>query len=92
MNLGFRRLDAQEVDAYDHVPRWVAERALLRRVPILPPGAIGLTSGRFVFLLRAEPKDGSSVIIAHELVHVRQFAELGRLRFGFRYLLSYVSK
>ena len=87
----FRCLTAQEIEAYDLVPSWVAQRARFRRVRILPPGAVGLTSGRFVFLLRDEPADGTSVIIAHELVHVRQFAELGRLRFGLRYLVAYVA-
>ncbi|MPY93215.1 MAG: hypothetical protein GEV08_09155 [Acidimicrobiia bacterium] len=86
-----RRLSPAEVSAYDLVPSWVARRAVLIRVPVLPPGASGLTSGRFVLLRRDEPEDGTSTLIAHELVHVRQFAELGRLRFGLRYVSSYLA-
>jgi hypothetical protein len=85
-----RRLNEVELDAYTLVPRWVAARAVLIRVPVLPPGATGMTSGRFVFLKRDEPTDGTSTLIAHELVHVRQFVEMGRLRFGLRYLSSYL--
>ena len=84
-----RRLAPAEVAAYDLVPERIARRAVLLRVPVLPPGAVGLTSGRFVLLRRDEPADGSSQLIAHELVHVRQFAELGRARFALRYLWAY---
>lgn len=86
-----RRLNDAELDRYSLVPRWIAARAVLVRVPVLPPGAAGMTSGRLVFLRRDEPTDGTSTLIAHELVHVRQFTELGRLRFGFRYVLAYLS-
>lgn len=85
-----RRLSADEVAAYDLVPAPIARRAVLVRVPVLPPGAVGMTSGRFVLLRRDEPLDGSSTLIAHELVHVRQFAAAGRLRFGGRYLGAYL--
>lgn len=85
-----RRLTQTEVDCYDLVPRHVACRAILVRVPVLPPGAIGMTSGRLVFLGGDEPYDGSSQLIAHELVHVRQFAESGRLLFALRYFGAYL--
>jgi len=85
-----RRLGPDEVAAYDLVPPAVARRAVLVRVPVLPPGAAGMTSGRFVLLRRDEPQDGTSTLIAHELVHVHQFSQLGRLRFGARYVWSYL--
>ncbi len=85
-----RRLSPAEVEAYDVVPQWVAERAVVIRVPVLPPGALGMTTGRFVLLKRDEPTDGSSTLIAHELVHVRQFAQQGRLLFGARYFSAYL--
>lgn len=84
-----RRLTEDELDRYTLVPRWVARRAILVRVPMLPPGAIGLTSGRMIFLRRDEPTDGRSALIAHELVHVRQFVEMGRIYFLLRYLSAY---
>ncbi|MGD9749859.1 MAG: DUF4157 domain-containing protein [Acidimicrobiia bacterium] len=86
-----RRLSEQELDRYTLVPRWVARRAILVRVPVLPPGAVGMTSGRLIFLRRDEPMDGRSTLIAHELVHVRQFTEMGRLFFLVRYLAAYLS-
>jgi len=84
-----RRLTEAELDRYDLVPRWVARRAILVKVPYLPAGAAGLTSGRVVFLKHDEPLDGSSTLIAHELVHVRQFTEMGRIWFLTRYLWDY---
>jgi hypothetical protein len=85
-----RRLNPEEITPYDLVPAAIAHRAVVVRVPVLLPGAQGLTSGRLVLLRRDEPTDGSSTLIAHELVHVRQFAEQGRLPFALRYLSAYL--
>jgi hypothetical protein len=85
-----RRLSPDEVAAYDLVPADIARRAVLVRVPVLPPGADGMTTGRFVLLRRDEPTDGTSRLIAHELVHVRQFRELGRVGFAVRYFSAYL--
>jgi tRNA isopentenyl-2-thiomethyl-A-37 hydroxylase MiaE len=85
-----RHLTEEELDRYDLVPRWVARRAILVRVPVLPPGAAGMTSGRFILLRQDEPMDGTSTLIAHELVHVRQFTEMGRLLFLVRYVAAYL--
>jgi len=84
-----RRLSAEEIAAYDLVPPAIARRAVLIRVPVLPPRADGLTSGRFVLLRTDEPADGTSRLVAHELIHVRQFRELGRLGFALRYFSAY---
>lgn len=85
-----RKLSEVELDRYTLVPRWVARRAILVQVPVLPPGALGMTSGRLIFLRRHEPADGRSTLIAHELVHVRQFTEMGRLIFLARYVGGYL--
>ncbi len=85
-----RKLSDLELDRYTLVPRWVARRAILVQVPVLPPGAVGMTSGRVIFLRRDEPTDGRSTLIAHELIHVRQFTEMGRLFFLLRYLSGYL--
>jgi hypothetical protein len=82
-----RSLSGTEVDRFDHVPRDVAVRARLHRVRLLPPGAHGMTVGRHVMLLRGH--EDRSVLIAHELVHVRQYAERGHVRFLARYLRDY---
>lgn len=84
-----RRLTAAELDAYDVLPRALAMRARIQRVPFLAPGSNGMTIGRVVFLRNDGVFDGSRKIIAHELVHVRQYYELGMVRFLFRYLIDY---
>ena len=85
-----RRLTAAEIDAYDVLPRSLATRVRIQRVPFLAPGSNGMTIGRFIFLRNDGIYDGSRKIIAHELVHVRQYYELGLLRFLARYLSHYV--
>ncbi len=54
----------------------------------LPPGADGLTLGRFV-LIRPGHEE-SPYLLAHELVHVRQYRERGVLGFLGRYLGRYL--
>jgi hypothetical protein len=85
-----RRLTPTEIESYDVLPRALAARVRIQRVPFLAPGANGMTIGRFVFLRNDGQFDGSRKLIAHELVHVRQYYELGLLRFLARYLRHYV--
>lgn len=82
-----RSLTRTEVEAFDHVPRDVAVRARLYRVRHLSPGAHGMTLGRRVLLLRGH--EDNPKLIAHELVHVAQFADRGHVRFLARYLADY---
>jgi hypothetical protein len=84
-----RRLTPTELDAYDVLPRVLANRVRIQRMPFLAPGANGMTIGRFVFLRNDGLFDGSRKIIAHELVHVRQYYELGFVRFLAQYLRDY---
>ena len=44
-------------------------------VPVLTPGIAGMTLGRWILLRRGHEHDRG--LIAHELVHVRQWRELG---------------
>lgn len=78
--------------AYDHVPPEVAARVRVVRVPVLFPGADGMALDRFVLLRRDDPADrtGDRELLAHELVHAGQWAELGVARFAWRYLSAYV--
>jgi hypothetical protein len=87
-----RRLTPVELESYDHVPPEVAARVVVQRVPVLPPGSDGMTLGRVVLVKRDGMADrtGRRTLLAHELVHVRQYAELGRVRFLGRYLAAYV--
>ena len=84
-----RRLNEQELAAYDVLPRALAERVRVVRVPVLAPGTSGMTLGRFVFVTSDENRNGTRKLLAHELVHVRQWHELGVVRFLAKYLASY---
>ena len=84
-----RRLEGPELAGYDLVPRSVAERVRVQRVPILPPGASGMTIGRFVLLRRDDDRSGNRELLAHELVHARQFTEVGVIRFLATYVRDY---
>lgn len=84
-----RRLNEIELAAYDVLPRALAERARIIQVPALAPGTSGMTIGRFVFVTSDKVHDGTRKLLAHELVHVRQWHELGVFRFLVRYLASY---
>jgi hypothetical protein len=54
----------------------------------VPPGADAITVGRVVSVRAAQV--GSPYLLAHELVHVRQYAERGLVGFLLRYLAGYV--
>ena len=86
-----RRLTAQEVAGYDLVPAEIARRARVQRVPVLAPGTSGMTLGRLILLRCDDDRSGQCTLVAHELVHAGQYAELGVLRFLGRYLGEYAS-
>lgn len=54
----------------------------------VPPGAAAITFGRHIFIRPAAV--GRTALIRHELVHVRQWQELGVIGFGIRYLGAYL--
>lgn len=64
------------------------ERARIVPVPWLPLGVAGMTLGPLILLRRDHL--GDEALIAHELVHVRQWRELGVPRFLWRYLSAYL--
>ena len=49
-----------------------------------------MTIGTFVFLRRDDDHSGNRQLIAHELVHVGQYAELGLIGFLSRYGRDYL--
>ena len=84
-----RRLDPiATVAAFDHVAAIDARHARLVTVPWLTPGVAGMTLGRWILLRRGREHDAA--LIAHELVHVRQWRERGAVRFLAAYLGAYV--
>ncbi len=82
-----RRLDAHEREQFTHVSVRDLDRARLVRVPVLTPGIAGMTVGRWILLRRGRDHDAD--LVAHELVHVRQWRELGAMPFLVRYLGAY---
>lgn len=82
-----RVLDAAEVGAFGHVPLVDRHRARVCEVPTWLPGIAATTLGRFVIVRRDAARD--RLLLAHELVHVRQWRELGAPRFAAAYLAAY---
>ncbi len=85
-----RRLEGPELASYDLEPE-LAARVRIVRVPFLTPGTSGMTIGRFVFLISDVDRSGRRELVAHELVHVRQYAEVGLVPFLWRYLRDYLA-
>jgi hypothetical protein len=69
------------------VPRVDVTRARIVDVPCLAPGVAAMTLGRLILLRHDHRSD--EALLAHELVHVRQWRELGAIRFLWRYLAAY---
>ena len=84
-----RRLTPQEIAGYDLVSADLARRARVQKVPVLSPGMHGMTLGRLILVLRDDDRSGRRVLLAHELVHVKQYAESGAVRFLRRYVREY---
>lgn len=82
-----RALNEQELAAYDVIPRTLAQNVRIVSIPRIPGGFVGITLGNIIALTREEPDDGTSPLLAHELVHVGQWHYEGRVRF----VLSYVN-
>lgn len=84
-----RPLNDAELDAYDVLPRGLARRVRIHRVRGLPGGYTGMTLGNHILLARPVDDDGTSALLAHELVHVRQWADRGFVGFSAAYLTSF---
>ena len=83
-----RRLDqVATVATLGHVAPIDARRARVVVVGRLTPGVAGLTLGRWILIRRGREQD--LALIAHELVHVRQWRERGAVRFLVTYLVAY---
>jgi hypothetical protein len=87
-----RRLNESELSSYRHVPRDLATRARIVEIPALPGGYVGMTLGNLILLSEHVADDGSSSLLAHELVHVRQWSDEGRVRFLRRYLGDFAAE
>lgn len=85
-----RPLNARELESYSLIPRALAARARVYEIPALPGAYVGITLGRRIFLATDVADDGESVLLAHELVHVRQWHEQGVIGFGRRYVWGFL--
>ena len=81
--MGLRRVEGD----YPLVPAVDVARARIIEVPCLTPGVAAMTLGPLILLRRDHARD--EALLAHELVHVRQWRELGPVRFVWRYLGAY---
>ena len=85
-----RRLEGPEIVAYDVLDPSLAVRVRVQEVPVTPRGSSGMTIMRLILLKSDDDRTGTRKLLAHELVHVRQYAELGYFRFSYRYLRDYL--
>lgn len=85
-----RPLNDLELASYHHLPHDLASAVRIHEIPALPGRYVGLTLGRHVFLAEDVSDNGDSALLAHELVHVRQWREQGHVRFGLRYLVAFL--
>lgn len=81
-----RRLTPEEIRLYGPVlDAALARKVWLVQLPLLPGPYSGLTVARLVVVERTLPPGKPSALLAHELVHVRQFGEKGLVRFTVAY-------
>ena len=81
-------LTPEQLERFDHVPRELAAGVRVVEVPFLAPGADAMTLGRTVLVRGGHAQSGE--LMAHELVHVQQWARLGVAGFLLQYLGAYV--
>ncbi len=89
MSERIRPLTSHEIDAYDLIAPELAATVRVVDIPFVPGGFAGITLGRWVCLAHQQPTNGESSLLAHELVHVRQWDEQGVVKFGAAYLSSF---
>lgn len=87
-----RPLEGPELVAYAPVcPPELACRARVAVVPWLPAGAGGMTLRRLILVREDGDRTGGRRLLAHELVHVRQWKEHGTIGFLRRYVGAYLA-
>ncbi len=86
--LRVERLSDAEIALHPHVPDVDLRRVRVVVVPWLSPGTAAMTIDRLVLMRRGW--EGDRALLDHELVHVRQWRELGIAAFLRRYLGAYL--
>jgi len=82
-------LGKARADRFDHLPPEVVARARVRTSRLVPPQADAMTLGRTVLVRPGH--EASDALLAHELVHVRQWRQYGWFGFLRRYLGAYIA-
>lgn len=82
-----RALTPEAQVRYAHVEAVDTARVRIVVLPVLTPGIVAITLGRFVLVKRGW--EHSIALIGHELVHVEQWRRLGAVRFLVEYLGAY---
>jgi hypothetical protein len=59
--------------------------------PFLMRGVIAITLGRRIYVAADHASEKLEELLRHELTHVRQIAQLGLVRFYWRYLREYIA-
>ncbi len=81
-------LGKSAIGRYDHLPVATVERARVKVATRLPPQADAMTIGRTIYVRPGH--EHSETLIAHELVHVRQWQAYGAIGFLRRYVGAYL--
>lgn len=84
-----RRLTGEQVERFRHAPERDRQRMRLLVVPVWVPGIAATTFGWLVVVRRGHETDDR--LLVHELVHVRQWREIGAWRFLTAYLGEYLA-
>ena len=87
MTIG-RALTPEAQVRYAHVDAVDTARVRVVVVPVLTPGIVAITLGRYVLVQRGW--EHSIALIGHELVHVEQWRRLGAVCFVVGYLAAYL--
>lgn len=84
-----RPLNEVELDSYDLVDRALAENVRIFKTLYIPGGFHGICLVNWIFFTRDVADDGKSALLAHELIHVRQWNERGVAGYLIWYLRSF---
>lgn len=82
------RLSPDAQARFTHVPERDRTRARIIVVPLLTPGIVAMTLGRWILIRRGREHDVD--LIAHEMVHVQQWRERRAVPFLVRYSGEYL--
>ncbi len=75
--------------SYRHVADDLKRQVRVVEIRALPGGYVGMTLRNLILLSEDVADDGTSGLLAHELVHVRQWHDEGRLRFATGYVWNF---